>query len=497
MVPASGKDFDARMIQSVTNPGRGDWRTTTGPAGDFQFHGLPKNQYVLWARKNGYFDLQADNSKRITVRLEHGSAAGVKLSLAPLAVVQGSVTDQDGEPVRYARIVAFRRSVNDGFARYDQARDVSTDDRGAYKLWNLYPGAYFIRAEGRYGGTLSIIDDSSGARSVETFPARYSGGATSITQAEPLVLDGGSRARVDFRVTLERAYRIQGTLPGVTEGLEPQFQLLHGGEPVSTHRAGYNWTNGRFEVFDVPAGQYVLRAKRASLTSEAPVRVGGDANPPPVSMPPLGGERPAANLRVFLNAEGEAKSQGPLRNVRGCTANLRSTDVFDWNPQVRSKWGSPPNPSVTFDVVTGKPHLFYVHCDGSYVTGMRMGSADLTQGAILRFEPGVDPDPIYVTYRQGGGTVNVECEPCKSRSHTEIVAVPVRDVLAGAVSILCEPAECSVKSLKPGEYRIFAFSRLFQTDYRSPGFLDRTSGGVPVVVEEGSSKTVVVRELAK
>ena len=127
--------------------------TQAGSAGEFQFNGLAKAHYTVTAQKPGFnvgFSPEDLKSRQIDLR---ASASGVELKLSPLGVIEGKVLDQNDEPMRGVNILALQVQVNDGLRDTNAPRSVATDDRGLYRLWNLPPGQYYIKAAGKSGGT--------------------------------------------------------------------------------------------------------------------------------------------------------------------------------------------------------------------------------------------------------------------------------------------------------------------------------------------------------
>ena len=123
----------------------------TGAGGDFQIFGLAEGQYMPNVQKPG-FTRPREDFQRAVIQLT-SSSASVQLKLAPLGVIEGTLLDQYSEPVSGVRMLAIQVRIQDGYRSLTNARSALTDDRGRYRLAELMPGKYYIKAAGRSSGT--------------------------------------------------------------------------------------------------------------------------------------------------------------------------------------------------------------------------------------------------------------------------------------------------------------------------------------------------------
>ncbi len=124
-------------------------RLMTNTDGQFVIRGLRKGTLYLNVTREGYLDatlgqrrpmgsaqpLQLDDGQRVT---------NVDVRMWRPAVIAGTIVDEAGEPVIGARVTAFSRLLVAGRARYRQAADWMTDDRGQYRIAGLLPGDYTV-----------------------------------------------------------------------------------------------------------------------------------------------------------------------------------------------------------------------------------------------------------------------------------------------------------------------------------------------------------------
>jgi hypothetical protein len=202
------------------------------------------------------------------------SKENVQLKLAPLGVITGKVTDQNGQPLRAVNVIALTLQTEDGLRHTKSSRNVSTDDRGMFRMWNLQPGRYYIKAAGQSGGTYSYLGDTAPQLWIdEAFAGRYFGGGQTLDSATPVQIQPGTEAHTDLSLTLEPSYKIRGSLGNYVPRRTVKFELLNGDEDVSPSRVSVNSDTGKFEIQDVVPGSYVLRVTQDQASAMLPVQV--------------------------------------------------------------------------------------------------------------------------------------------------------------------------------------------------------------------------------
>ena len=68
----------------------------------------------------------------------------VSVRMWKYAAIEGRVVDERGEPLVRRSVRALRREWSGGQVRLTLGPQVSTDDRGTFRLWSLVPGDYFV-----------------------------------------------------------------------------------------------------------------------------------------------------------------------------------------------------------------------------------------------------------------------------------------------------------------------------------------------------------------
>ncbi len=473
--------------------------TFTDAAGAFRFPSLAPGNYRLAARKPQFVEVADDSGEQSMITLDK-SRESLRVRLAPLGVIAGKVVDQDGEPVRGVNIVAMTRTVQDGMRLNRFSRSVSTDDRGLYRLWNLTPGKYYVKAAGRTNST-SVITGGLGTTiaTPEGFAPVYAGGAHSIENAEPIVIEPGSEAQADFKIAMEPAYNIRGTLTNFITDKTVTFELFSGNEEVSAGRSTLDGSTGRFEIHNVIPGAYTVRATQLGKSrGEAPVTViGSDVTGVTLSLSSgvdvvmtLSGGARGKTVRVPNPDGGDYEIPTP---DPGCQASLISTDLRS----AQHYRANPPANPVFHDVLPGKYRLSLA-CFGGYIASVTSGATDLLANPIIMIQGGIVPPPIEISLKGGGGvltlTVTLEHPP------KQVWALVMPQSTGAGPQV--QPAggggelQTVFMNLAPGDYTVYAFST-DEIEFRNPQFLQTLTGGASVKIEDGGQQQLTLKSLVR
>jgi len=259
--------------------------------GRFFFANLPAGAFTLQVTKPGYSAVALSGLSRVVDLADAERVTDVKVRLAKLAIVTGTIRDDAGDPVVGATVLAIRRALVNGRRTLSRAGTSTSDDRGAYRIPGLPAGDYLICAVGRaaipFDGVLlttlaadpvqlmgitmralKVGGDAVGIdATVRTFAPTFYPNSTTMARATPVtVASGDERAAVDIDLLAVRATRVSGTITGaigpvdassiwlMAAGESAEFAAFAARTPVLVQ------PNGRFDFTDVPPGQYVLRA---------------------------------------------------------------------------------------------------------------------------------------------------------------------------------------------------------------------------------------------
>lgn len=504
--------------QQQAQEGPKAYTATSGPAGEFEVQRVPAGVFVVAVQKAGFHAVDARGGNSLTgikpVFIQNSSVQHLHIKLQPLGVIRGRVLDEDGEPIARARVVAFRRSIFQGVERYEEVRNVRTDDLGEYRLWNLEPGQYRLRAESKAVATsYTVANDLPADRTLETFTPVYAGGSAEFHGAQVVDVPFGYEGKIDFKVRLERSGVISGTLTSLPmEGSAPTFHMLRGEEALATLPVMYSSNSGKFQVSSVPAGSYTLRIQTNSRVADIPVRVGRGAVlslPGTIElqeMPNL-----SVNVRVVSNPQQQQQQQktpqqgptpaGPAR----CHATLVpvGTSALSVRRVYSTDFEAKAGEAAPIRQVYPGTYRIAAECTGSYVSAIRIqGDSEL-----LTVRTGVEPGPVEFTVSPGGGTVSFHLagmrppgDFLKSPEFVmhQAVLVPMKGPGdPGLRAIVCAFGGGLVQNVKPGEYTAYLLEEFDRFPYRDPKVLEQLRGGVSFRVEESEVKDIEFKAVAK
>ena len=188
---------------------------TTDAEGRYLVRDLPAGTFTLHVSKTGfvplYFGQRRPFERRATIRLEQGGRAAADVRLPRAGAIAGRIYDSAGEPMLGARVQALRRRMVQGQPGLQAvgAADM-TDDTGAYRLYGLPPGDYYVtatprRVEDRAGRPVSNAVPGLGAPIF--FP-----GTANRDLAQRVTVDVSGEARADMQLTNVTTARVTGTV---------------------------------------------------------------------------------------------------------------------------------------------------------------------------------------------------------------------------------------------------------------------------------------------
>ena len=463
----------------------------TDSGGAFHVAALSAGRYSVSAQKPEFtLDRTAEKPGEYLVELTT-STESMRLRLSPLGVITGKIVDQDGLPGMGINVTALSTQVRDGLIEIRSDRNVTTDDRGVYRLWNLAPGKYYIKVAGSGSGTSLTPASANAGMADESFAAVYFGGGKTLDSAMPVEIGPGTDAHADLSLSVEPAFKIRGTIGNFLQRRTVNFQLMSGGDEIETIRASVNNDTGKFDLAAAVPGSYVLRATQDGNTAETPVTVqSSDVDGvaltlmPPVDIPVAvhfaGGPRTAA-------PDGGEPGMQPWCSTRLRPAGkLKTPSAFDNVPQMGRDFirAVPP----------GKYRVSF-QCFGGYARSAMSGTHDLAADPILTVEPGVVPSPIEVTLFPGGGSLKGTL--AFDGPSAVIVLVPQFSSVEGAEKVFAQrlgggnKLEFQTDNLAPGSYMVWAFTRQ-DIEYRNPEFLRTLSGGVVVQIDDDAEKEITI-----
>ncbi|MCP5111538.1 MAG: hypothetical protein GY953_11960, partial [bacterium] len=256
----------ATVSLNATRRGEPRRRTTTTDAGGrFHFEDVEPGPHYLSAEKKLYVGRAHGQTEGEFSRpsvIDIGSGERVRdlvLKLIPTAVVSGRVVDGDGEPVLGISVSALRYRYQQGRRELEGGRQVSTDDRGDYRLWGLRPGQVYIAASGNHEPRMEFPPRDE-ATDDFVAPRVFYPGVLEPAEATTLQIRGGEEcAGIDIRLQRVRTYRLSGRVEGGSGSISVSLNKAEDLYSRSSH--GLRKGKREFTFVRILPGNYVLSAE--------------------------------------------------------------------------------------------------------------------------------------------------------------------------------------------------------------------------------------------
>jgi carboxypeptidase family protein len=137
--------------------GRG---TQTDADGTYEFTELPAGRYTVNVSKTGFISLSYGQRRPLQAGTplqlaDSQQLSGIDFRLPRGSVIAGHVMDETGDPMPGISVQVMRYQYAQGNRQLMPAGNAQTDDQGAFRVWGLNPGEYYVSAQSRtfnFGG---------------------------------------------------------------------------------------------------------------------------------------------------------------------------------------------------------------------------------------------------------------------------------------------------------------------------------------------------------
>jgi protocatechuate 3,4-dioxygenase beta subunit len=120
----------------------------TDGSGRFEMNDVPEGQIVVTAQRPGFMNSEISNHQPRMITVGPATPS-IEVKLVPEGVIQGKVTDRDGEPVENIGVQVMLQQINNGRKDWLSHGGAQTDENGEYQVEGLPPGRYLIHTSTR------------------------------------------------------------------------------------------------------------------------------------------------------------------------------------------------------------------------------------------------------------------------------------------------------------------------------------------------------------
>ncbi len=503
--PGSGSVKKALIELLAESQGEGgNYTALTGADGSFRIENIVPGRYRLFVERSGYQEMDKHHRRadgRVLTLSAGQELKDLIIHLQAAAVVEGRVTDEDGDPLPEAQVAVLRQTFVSGRSHWEQAGAERTNDLGEYRIAGLAAGSYFVSVTPP-PDFRSLIEASSNAPATAphaaasdkpapaSYQTTYYPGTKDRGQAEAIQLHGGDDFPVNFSLTPSPSLTIRGSVvnlpPGSTAAIMLQsrdFNLVLNGAEM--HK------DGSFEIRDVSPGAYTIvatvdnvavpmmarQALQVMSTNVEGLRLApqtGGAIRGRVRMEASSAGRadPSQMFLLLRSADGDDDALGAL-NLGDSFSTVGFSTVAHVNADGSFEWKNVPagHYSVQISDASAMPDWFLASVvaggrdageSGFSVSGgatsldlIASANGGAVEGAATNQKDEPVADAVVVAVPEG-----------RFRSHPERYRKAVSD----------QRGRFTLRGLPPGDYTLFAWESVEGEAYYNPEFLKGYEG---------------------
>jgi Carboxypeptidase regulatory-like domain len=504
--PSTSQTVSGQVLNSMTGEPiararvqvNGQQAALTDHDGHFEFDNVSDEPAYPFASKPGYFA----EDKAVPAQ-----GQSITLQLIPEAIVFGTITDQNGQPIQDLHVQLTMLRVENGLRRWRQVQATATNVEGQFPFAELQAGQYSLSTGFHIEGLLEA--PSSVAFMPVTFPPLTGDGIRGA-----LTLTPGEHVEANASPAMEKLYPVTGMIKGMA-GQGAAFGVeTKDGEPVDSP---VNIDPGGAFRLRLPTGSYRLRVHpavqreqqlegtREISVSEAQLQGVSVTLEPPAILP----------IEVEYQAVTTASQNTPSAPPAYLNASLQDEDprgpghafpAQPLKPPGRAQALEPGDPMVFRDIEPGRYMLQAQPQPPWYVASASCGSVDLTRDPLM-IGAGTGACTVRMVYRDDSASLKWLASPAEDGNGTSnevfVIAIPLDSFTQQAMnsSMIADhklssdsPAEGSFEGLAPGRYLVMALPHTQDLPYRDHEALQRyMSLGQEITLTRGGKSEVQLK----
>lgn len=501
----------------------GNYTALTGGDGAFHIEDIHPGRYRLFVERPGLQQVEHHRSTedgRVLVLAAGQEIKDISIRLQASAVIEGRITDEDGDPMPDAQVAVLRSTFVSGHSHWEQAGAERTNDLGDYRVANLSPGPYFLsvspppnfRSLIETNSPVSSQSSAANKAASLSYQTTYYPGTRDRSQATAIQLHSGDDFPINFSLTPTPSFSIHGAVTNLPAGATAAV-MLHSKEFSVVLNGAEVHKDGTFEIRDVSPGSYTVFASvdnsAVPMTAHQSLQL-TSSNIEGIRLSPQPGATISGRLRLepssvsvpdisqfFLElrpAEGEDFIPGTALSYEGMVAHVNANGSFEWKDLPPGRY------FVQISAATALPNWRLksvldngrdaseagVSINGGAVTLDLVASAD---GGVIEGTVTEEPENSSEAVTQIGSPDAGQLQSTHEVAASDITVVAVPEArLRAYPDHYCkaqtdQSGHFTLRGLAPGSYTLFAWESVEGEAYYNPEFLS---------AYEGSGKSVRV-----
>jgi len=503
----------------------GNFTALTGADGSFHIENILPGRYRLFVERSGFQEIDKHHHRtdgRVITLTAGQDLEDLVIRLQAAAVVEGRITDEDGDPLPEAQVAVLRQTFVSGRSHWEQAGAERTNDLGEYRIAGLAAGNYFVsvtpppdfRSLIEGASNPPAAKPGSGAPSDKPAPAAYQTtyypGTRDRSQAAPIQLHAGDDFPVNFSLTPSPSLIIRGSVVNLPPGSSAAIMLQSKDFSLVLNDAEMH-KDGSFEIRDVSPGAYTILATVDNVAVPMMARQALQVTSENVE-----------GLRLAPQTGGSIRGRLRMEWSRGARPDpsqmfllLRSTDGDD-------------DVLGAYTLGDGFSTLAHVNADGSFAWtnvpagrySVQLSDASAMPDWFLKSAAAGGRDTLDSGFTVSGGTTALDLLASANGATVEGVATnqkdgpekdePVADAVVVAVpearfrshpdrfrkALTDQSGHFNLRGLPPGDYTLFAWESVDGEAYYNAEFLKSYEGqGKALHVNEADRASVQLKTI--
>lgn len=259
----TGTPIRRAQVRAFSGEMRESRGASTDGQGRFEIRDLPAGRWELSVSKAGFVTLRFGQRRPFEAGRPIELGEGETMAKADMALprggaVTGRVVDEFGDPVAGTRVQAMRYRTMQGNRQLMGVGNDNTDDTGAFRLYGLTPGDYYISAVPQMGMFMEETSDTTG------YAPTYYPGTGNVAEAQRVsIAVGQEMTGITFALLPTRAVRVTGSVidskgERLANGFVRMQDAAEGAAGMFMMRGGRVRPDGSFTISNVTPGTYTL-----------------------------------------------------------------------------------------------------------------------------------------------------------------------------------------------------------------------------------------------